>query len=229
MPWLKSGRVDAAFADGRLTVSHFDVGVGEGRATGKANVDTTSKPPRGDAEVDVSAIRIETLLPAKAAKSLLGGTLQGHAALRASGDSAAALLASASGTVSAFVSGGTISSLLDAKMGLQGGRVVRSMLVGAEPIAIRCAAAVLDVERGTARIRSLVVDSERTRTLGSGTIDVGRETLDVVLTPEAKQPGLFVLDRSIHLSGPLREPRRELIARVAPASSPVRSCRPDRP
>ena len=77
--------------------------------------------------------------------------------------------------MSAFVSGGTISSLLDAKMGLQGGRVVRSMLVGAEPIAIRCAAAVLDVERGTARIRSLVVDSERTRTLGSGTIDLGKE------------------------------------------------------
>ena len=114
-------------------------------------------------------------------------------------------------------------------MGLQGGRVVRSMLVGAEPIAIRCAAAVLDVERGTARIRSLVVDSERTRTLGSGTIDLGKEALDVVLTPEAKQPGLFILDRSIHLNGPLREPRHELVARVAPASAPVRSCRPDRP
>ena len=106
---------------------------------------------------------------------------------------------------------------------------LRSMLAGAEPIALRCAAAVLDVERGTARIRSLVVDSERTRTLGSGTIDLGSEALDVVLTPEAKQPGLFVLDRSIHLSGPLREPRRELVARVAPASAPVRSCRPDRP
>ena len=229
MPWLKSARVDAALADGRLTVSHFDVGVGEGRATGKASVDTTSRPMRGDAEVDVSAIRIETFLPANAARSLVSGTLHGHAALTASGDSAAALLASASGTVSAFVSGGTISSLLDAKMGLQGGRVVRNMLVGAEPIALRCAAAVLDVERGTARIRSLVVDSERTRTLGSGTIDFGREALDVVLTPEAKQPGLFVLDRSIHLNGPLRKPRHELVARVAPASVPVRSCRSDRP
>ena len=103
------------------------------------------------------------------------------------------------------------------------------MLVGAEPIAVRCAAAVLDVERGTARIRSLVVDSERTRTLGSGTIDLGKEALDVVLTPEAKQPGLFILDRSIRLNGPLREPRHELVPRVAPASAPVRSCRPDRP
>jgi AsmA family protein len=205
------------------------VGIGAGRATGKANVDTRSKPLHGDAEVDVSAIEIESLLPAKAAKSLLSGTLHGHAALKASGNSAEDLLGSAAGRISAFVSGGTISSLLDAKMGLQGGRVIRSMLTGAEPMPVRCAAVVLDVERGTARIRSLVVDSERTRTLGSGTIDLGKEALDVVLTPEAKQSGLFILDRSIHLHGPLREPRHELVARVAPAVAPVRSCRPDRP
>jgi hypothetical protein len=229
MPWLKSGQVEATWVDGRLTVSRFEVGVGEGRATGKAHVDTTSKPMRADAEVDASAIRIEAFLPAKAARSLLSGTLHGHAALKASGDSAAALLGSASGTVSATVSGGTISSLLDARMGLQVGRVARSMFLGAEPIAMRCAAAVLDVERGAARIRSLVVDSERTRTTGSGTIDVGRDALDVVLTPEAKQPGLFTLDRSIRLSGPLREPRHALVARVAPTSAPVRSCPSDRP
>jgi uncharacterized protein involved in outer membrane biogenesis len=177
----------------------------------------------------VSAIRIESLLPAKAATSLLSGTLHGRAALKASGDSPEALLASAAGTVSAFVSGGTISSLLDAKMGLQGGRVLRSLLSGAEPMAVRCAAVLLEVDRGAAKIRSLVIDSERTRTLGTGTIDVAKEALDVVLTPEAKQPGLFILDRSIRLHGPLREPQRELVARVASASAPVPSCRADRP
>jgi hypothetical protein len=229
MPWLKGGRIDATLADGRLKVSHFDIGIGEGRVSGKADVDTTSEPLHGDAELDVSAIPIESLWPPRADKHLLSGALHGHAALRASGDSAEALLASATGSVSAFVSGGTISSLLDAEIGLQGGRVLRSMLTGAEPMAVRCAAMVLDVAHGAATIRSLVVDSERTRTVGSGTIDLRRQSLDVVLTPEAKQPGLFILDRSIHLLGPLREPRHELVARVAPASAPVRSCRPDRP
>ena len=103
------------------------------------------------------------------------------------------------------------------------------MLVGAEPIALRCAAVVLDLERGAAKIRSLVVDTERTRILGSGTIDLGKERVDVVLTPEAKQAGLFILDRSIHLHGPLREPGHELVARVEPASAPVRACRAERP
>jgi len=229
MPWLNSGRIEALLSDGRLTVSRFDIGVAEGHATGKASVDTTSRPLRGDAEVDVSAIRVEALLPAKAARSLVSGALHGHAALRASGDSAAALLASTSGTVSASVTGGTISSALDARMGLQLGRVVRGILLGAQPIALRCAAAALDVERGTAKIRSLVVDSERTRTIGTGSLDLAKEALDVVLTPEPKQPGLFNLDRSIHLSGPLREPRHELVARVAPPSAASRACRSDRP
>jgi uncharacterized protein involved in outer membrane biogenesis len=229
MPWLQSGRVDAALAGGHLTVSSFDFGIGAGHAVGKASIDTASRPPRGDVEVDVNGLRIESFVPARAAKSLLSGTLHGRAALKASGDSAAALLASVAGTASAFVNDGTISSLLDAKVGLQGGRVVRSMLVGAEPIALRCGAIVLDLGRGSAKIRSLVVDTERTRVLGSGTIDLGKERVDVVLTPEAKQAGLFILDRSIHLHGPLREPHHELVARVAPASAPVRACRAERP
>jgi uncharacterized protein involved in outer membrane biogenesis len=229
MPWLKGGRIEATLADGVLKVSHFDIGIGEGRVTGKAAVDTQSEPLRGDAELDASAIQIQSLLPPRAEKSLLSGTLHGHAALKTSGDSPEALLANATGSVSAFISGGTISSMLDAKMGLQGGRVIRSMFTGAEPMALRCAAMVLDVARGAATVRSLVVDSERTRTLGSGTIDLRKQSIDLLLTPEAKQPGLFILDRSIHVLGPLREPRHELVARVAPASAPVRACRPDRP
>jgi hypothetical protein len=174
-------------------------------------------------------MRLESLLGERAARSQLSGLLHGRAVLKASGASLDALLASAAGTVSAFVSGGTISSLLDAKMGLQGGRIVRSMLTGAEPIAMRCAEAVLDLRRGEARIRTLVVDTERTRTTGTGTIDLARQTLDVVLTPEAKQRGLFVLDRSIHLQGALREPRHELVARAAPAAAAAPGCRAERP
>ena len=229
MPWLRGAALDASFVDGRLAVSRFDVGIGSGHAVGKASVDTRARPTRGDLEADVSAIRIEPFLPAKAAKSLLSGTLHGRAVLKASGDSGDALLASAAGTVSAFVTGGTISSLLDADMGLQGGRIVRSALAGAEPIAVRCATAIVDVDHGAGRIRALAIDTERTRTTGSGTVDLARQSVDVVLTPQAKQAGLFILDRSIRLHGALREPKHELVPRAAAASAPANGCRPDRP
>ena len=101
---------------------------------------------------------------------------------------------------------------------------MRSFVGGVEAIPIRCAVAVVDVQRGAGRLHTLVVDTERTRTVATGTIDVAGETLDVVLTPEAKQPGLLDLERSIRIHGPLRHPARELVAR-APSSAPAgRGC-----
>ncbi len=230
LPWLRSASLNASLVDRRLDVTRFEAGVGQGgHAVGRVFVDFAGKPPHGDAEIDVSALRVESLLGEFAAKSGLSGALHGRATLTASGDSLEALIASAAGSLEASLSGGTISSLLDAKIGLQGGRIVRSMLAGAEPIAIRCAAMALDVRNGQGRIRTLVLDTERTRTSGSGTIDLPRRTLDVVLTPEAKQPGLLVLDRSIRLRGALREPRQELVARAAPGAAPARACRAERP
>jgi len=230
LPWLRSASLSASLIDRRLDVTRFEAGVGHGgHVAGKAIVDLAGKPPHGDAEIDVSALRVESLLGQLASRSGLSGILNGRATLKASGDSLDALIASAVGSVEATLSGGTISSLLDARMGLQGGRILSSMLAGAEPIAIRCAAAALDVRDGQGRIRTLVVDTERTRTTGRGTIDLAHRTLDVVLTPEAKQPGWFILDRSIRLRGPLREPGHELIARVEPAAAPARGCRAERP
>ncbi|HEY3634797.1 MAG TPA: AsmA family protein, partial [Caldimonas sp.] len=160
LPWLRSASLSASLVDRRLDVTRFEAGVGEGgHAAGRAFVDLAGKPAHGDAEIDVSALRVESLLGELAAKSGLSGVLHGRATLRASGDSLEALIASAAGSLEASLSGGTISSLLDAKMGLQGGRILRSMLAGAEPIAIRCAAVALDVRNGQGRIRTLVVDT----------------------------------------------------------------------
>ncbi len=223
-PALQSGRLDAALADGHLTVSAFDIGIAQGHLTGRASADLHGSPVSAAADVTASGIRVEQFTRDAAGKSRVTGALHGRASLKAQGDSAATLRSGVSGRVSASLVGGTISSLLDAEMGLQGGRILRGLVAGAEPIAIRCGAATLDFERGAGSIRSLALETERTRTTGTGAIDVGRETIDVVLTPEAKQPGLFILDRSIRLHGPLRRPAHELVARAPSPPSPGRGC-----
>jgi uncharacterized protein involved in outer membrane biogenesis len=230
LPWLQSAQVDATLVDGRLSVPRFDVGIAQGHGAGRASVDLRERPLHADVDLTLRGARVEQLLREPAGKERIRGALQGRALLKASGDSIAALLASASGSVSLALVGGTISSLLDAEIGLQGGRIVRSFVAGAEPIAIHCGVAALELGRGAGRLRTFVLDSERTRTVGSGTIDLAHETIDLVLTPEAKQPGLFILDRSIHLHGPLRQPARELIARVVSGpSEPARGCPAARP
>ena len=92
------------------------------------------------------------------------------------------------------------------------------MIGGSEPVAIRCANATLDLRRGRGVVRTLVIDTDRTRTTVTGSLDLPSETIDLVLTPEAKRGGLFVLDRSIHLHGLLLKPERALIGR---AESPM--------
>ena len=228
-PWLQSAKIDASLLDGRAAVSKLDLGVADGHAVGSATLDAHDTPLRAEADVRLQGVRVDRFGHDPAAKGKLTGALDGRVALKASGDSLAALRASASGTIEATLASGTISSLLDAEIGLQGGKIVRSLIGGAEPIAIRCGAANVDVASGNGRVRSFVLDTERTRTTATGTIDLGKETLDLVLTPEAKQGGLFILDRSIRLHGPLRHPERELVARVEVPAAAGRACPPARP
>jgi hypothetical protein len=91
---------------------------------------------------------------------------------------------------------------------------MRTLASGNEPLALPCAAVTLDLRDGRAQVRSLVVASANTRTSGSGTIDLHDESVDLLLTPEPKRPGVFELRRSIHLFGRLPKPERKLVERV---------------
>jgi uncharacterized protein involved in outer membrane biogenesis len=218
-PMLQSLHLQAVLKDGLLTVSDVDVGLAQGHASGQGVVDMRAQAASVEATLALRGLRVENLWRDQAENKRITGELRAHMTLKASGDSPAALLSSASGAASASLGGGTIASLLDAEMGLQGGKILRSMVAGSTPIAIRCAAVAIDLDHGAGRLRSLVLDTERTRTTGTGTIDLPGETVDLVFTPEAKQGGLFVLDRSIRVHGPLRQMAHELVDRAPPPAS----------
>ncbi len=224
-PWLRSVAFDASLLDGVIAVTGLEAGVFQaGRATGRMGADLRKRPAAVEAELVLRGLRLETLLAGQPEDKRVTGLLQADVQIAASGESAAALRQSAGGTVRARLTGGSIPGLLDAQIGLQGGRMLRSWLAGSERVAVRCAAAAIDLRHGAGQIRSLVFDTERTRTTGTGRVDIGAGTFDVVLTPEAKQGGWLVLDRSIHLHGPLQKPARELIARAAVGRDAASAC-----
>ena len=217
-PALQSLKLKAALAQGQLTLSALDLGVGGGHATGHAALDLREPALQAQAELALRGARLDALWRDQPHEKRVTGTLGADARLTASGASMAALLATVSGSVSATLAAGTVSSLLDAEIGLQGGRILRSVIGGAEPIPIRCARVAIDLQRGHGRVHDLLIDTARTRTTGAGTIDLPDLTLDLLLTPQAKQGGLFVLDRSIRVHGPLRKLEHTLVDRVAEAS-----------
>ena len=213
---LQSLKLKANLAAGQLAVSDLDVGWAGGHSSGRLALDLRQPLAAVEASLDTRGVRVESLFASQAGKERVTGVLRGQLALRASGNTFEALRAGAAGTGSLALSGGTISSLLDAELGLEGGKLMRTLVSGVEFLPLPCAAATFDVNEGRARIRSLVIDSANTRTTGSGTIDLRDETIDLVLTPQPKRPGLFELNRSIRFFGRLPKPQRALVDRVEP-------------
>lgn len=219
---LQSLRLHATTNGDVLTLPEFDLGLADGHARGRLELDQGKSPPRAAATVAWNDLHLETLIPPRPPQRRISGILHGNARLESSGDTLEALTKALSGTASMTLASGEIASLLDAEIGLQGGRILRNLITGSRPIPIDCASIVLAAENGAGSIRKLVLDTELGRTTGTGSIDLPEKTLDIVLTSEAKRPSLLVLDKSIRLHGPWRKPDRSLIAR-APLSE--ESCR----
>ncbi len=216
---VQSLRLKADLAGGQLAVSDLDVGWAGGHSIGRFTLDLRQPVAVAEARIETYGVRAESLLGNVDANKRITGTLSGALALTARGNNAVALRSSVAGTAHFALMDGTISSLLDAEMGLEGGKLMRTLLSGSEPLALPCAAATLDLRDGRAQVRSLVVASANTRSTGSGTIDLRDESVDLVLTPEPRRPGVFELRRSIHLIGRLPKPERKLVERVEMAAS----------
>ena len=223
---VQSLRLKADLAGGQLAVSDLDLGWAGGHSIGRLGLDLRQPLAVADARIETYGIRVEALLGKVDENKRITGTLSGALALKAKGNDATALRSSVTGPAHVALLNGTIPSLLDAEIGLEGGKLMRTLASGNEPLALPCAAATFDLAEGRARVRNLVIDSVNTRITGSGTIDLRDESVDLLLTPEPKRPGVFELRRSIHLFGHLPKPERKLVERV---EIPAGTACPDKP
>lgn len=206
-----------------LALPKFDLGLADGHAKGWLELDQSRKPRKVSGTVAWEDVHLETLLPAQSGKGRVTGVLRGKARVESAGDTFVALAKALSGSASVSLANGQISSLLDAEIGLQGGKILRNLIGGSKLIPIICATLVVAAEKGHGSIQTLVLDTERERTTGTGTIDLPGEALDLVLTSEAKQPSLLVINKSIRLHGSWLNPARSLIDRAASSEEECKS------
>ena len=109
--------------------------------------------------------------------------------------------------------GGDISNLLDAKLALNGGKILRLLLTGDGAIGINSAVASFDFDKGLGSSKTILLDTEQTHTEGAGILDLRNETFDVLLTPHPKKPGIFPLGSSIRAHGSFRQPTFSLVGK----------------
>ena len=192
--------------DSVLTLDPLQFGVAGGQLDSVITLDGRHDPIQASAKVQIKRLALAKLLPdeqtGKASASLIGGQIN----LAGSGNSMGSMLAKANGSVALLMSGGEISQMTMEKAGLHLWEIFRLTLTGDKQIKLRCAVANFDVKAGMMTTDTLLLDTEVTTLLGSGSIDLEQEKLDLTLTQKTKNTSPLSLRSPIHIGGNFVKP-----------------------
>jgi len=191
---------------GRLSVDPLDVGAAGGKLATTLLFDGSRDPARFSLNMKVQHLQLPRLLPrAKALRDSVG-TLGGSVELRGGGNSTAAVLGSASGSISLIMGQGRISNLVLELAGLDVAESLKFLLTGDKEVRMRCAYADFGLVDGVATARAVALDTTDTALVVRGSFDMGRESLDLTLLPRPKDESPLAIRAPIRIDGTFAHP-----------------------
>lgn len=122
-------------------------------------------------------------------------------------------MASLDGTQELAMAGGRLAVLLIEAIGLDVGEALMAALTESRQVAMHCACARLDSDRGRAALERLFIDTDDSNLTGGGAIDLDAERLELVFEAHPKDISLPASNSPVTLRGPLEEPRVEVVSR----------------
>ena len=151
-------------------------------------------------------ILIAKLFPTVTLSKTSIGQFNGEFDLAGKGNSVGRMLASSNGKVGLVVADGEISKLMMEKVGLHLWEILVLKVSGDKLVELRCGVADFAVKDGVMHADALVFDTEVTTIIGSGSVDLGRETLDLTLNPNTKSTSPVALRSPIYVRGSFANP-----------------------
>ena len=191
---------------GQLRLEPLSFGVAGGDIVAKLGMDATRSTPQVQADIRFRRLDLRQMFPKNDTIRRATGVIGGHAALVGTGNSFAALLGSANGTVALAMAGGRVSNLVLELAGLDAAEALRLLFRGDRTVQVRCALADLAVRDGVMHTRTMLLDTTDTNVRVDGTIDLRDETLDVTLHPLPKDYSPLALRSPIHVRGSFKDP-----------------------
>lgn len=192
--------------DSVLTLDPLKFDVAGGQLNAAITLDGRHDPIQAKARVQMKRLALAKLLPADQKGQMSISQVGGQINLSGSGNSVGTMLAHADGTLALLVSGGEISQMVMEKAGLHLWEMFRLTLSGDKQIKLRCAVANFDVKAGTMNVDTLLLDTQVTTLLGTGSIDLAQEKLDLTLTQKTKNTSPLALRSPIHVTGNFAKP-----------------------
>ena len=199
-----------------LVLDPLDFGFAGGHLKAVIELDGRANPIQARARIGARQIVLAKLFPTIDVTKTSIGQINGEFDLAGQGNSVGRMLATADGRIGLYVVDGKISKLLMEKLGLHLLEIMQLKLAGDRTIELRCAVADFAVKGGVMQARTLVLDTEVSTVTGGGSINLGQETLDLILVPKTRSTSLVALRSPIHVGGTFSSPQVDLdLGRVA--------------
>ncbi|WP_265943917.1 AsmA family protein [Dechloromonas sp. A34] len=203
--------------DSVLTLDPLDFGVAGGQLKSVITLDGSKQPIEAHAKLRARKIQIAQLFPGADLSDTSIGQLNGEFDLTGKGNSVGRMLATSNGKLGLIVARGQISRLMMEKAGLHIWEILQLNVTGDKLVKLRCAVGDFDVKDGTLQTQALVFDTEITTILGTGSIDLAEEKLDLTLNQKTKDTSPLALRSPIHVRGTLAQPDISVDRRIVAA------------
>ncbi|TPW03903.1 MAG: hypothetical protein FD125_1392 [bacterium] len=200
--------VGADLKDGILMLDPVSFDFNRGSLNGTARINANRGTPYTTADFRLRGYPLESIVPARDGAPVVTGSALGRAKLEGPGASVHDFAANSTGTLSLVVPQGRMRAAFAELLGINVTAGLGRLLSGDTGSSeIRCAVAEFTVRRGIATARTFVIDTTPVLAKGSGTINLGTETMDLRIDGETKQPRLIRLWSPITVRGSLTAPK----------------------
>lgn len=213
---IRSGKLDVRgvvveldLTNGLLRLKPIELLLGKGRIAADMDLDTRQPQPLMGGHVQVSGLDLKALLKQLGVDTNSAGSLQGELALKLRGHSPHELAASASGQGLIQMGGGRIDDLVLQLMALDLQQAL-GQLVDHDQVPINCFVAPIQIGQGKIAMNPWLFDTTDHLVEIRGTIDLGKEMLQVSLTPHPKDFSVFNALSTIRITGDLAQRKAQV-------------------
>ncbi|MBW2282291.1 MAG: AsmA family protein [Deltaproteobacteria bacterium] len=204
---IRDAHAEVDLEDGELEVRNFTTTTDQGETRAYVLVDASTPRPRLELRAVVRNMDLTQTLSQLEKQPESAGTLDLLAHLRTRGASKDEMLRNLDGSFQAMLREGSLATRWS-QMFVHNFFNVAFRLPRREGAApVQCALVELLIDDGVARIERVLLQGTEVSVTGTGTIDLGRDELDVILTPHVSDPALVSVAATVEVTGPLADPR----------------------
>jgi AsmA family protein len=192
--------------NGALYLDPLRFGLAGGSVSSHLTLDGSQTPMHGLLKLDARHLKLKQLFPTFAPMRTSFGEINGDVALDARGNSVAALLGSANGSLKLLMNDGAISKTLLETAGLNVGNIIIGKLFGDKTVKINCAATDMAATDGLFDVQLFLFDTGDAVINVQGTVNLATEKLDLDVQPHTRGFRVLSLRSPLYVKGTLKNP-----------------------